>query len=401
WENSGNRTTWWPDYLDGGTLTLAAQETMNCFVLIMTSQGNVVYVSDAVESLLGHDQLNLVGRTIQTLVHPEEMPVLAAQFHLIIGPSGRQTLQRSFYTRMLNLRRSGTEHQQFELVHIIGHLQDVSLATGQSGGGGQRETWLMCACRVMSPLVEKEGSGSTYTEWVSHNALDGKILYMDARSCQVTGYLPNEMVGRSTYCFIHQDDQEHVAFSHKQALINVGGSSSTYRMYRRSNDLVYVHTTTQLARDKHSNKPKFLFCVNHVVDEQEGKLQVSRHQQDLMWDKSDPSIKYSMTDIERTVKALEAEGGNSPPVVSKGGMKMSKLTESCSADGGDLLSVNIPALLRVPPLLFKTEKDQWSGTSSTCHQQGAMKSHFNTGGQYQHQGQALVSSPLPGAGYGG
>ncbi|XP_055893845.1 uncharacterized protein LOC106067317 isoform X1 [Biomphalaria glabrata] len=395
WESSGNKTKWWPDYLDGGKLTLAAQETMNCFVLIMTHHGHIVYVSDAVESLLGHDQIHLVGRSIQNVVPQDELPVLAAQFSLSIGPTGRSTIQRSFYTRMLNIK-SVSQQQRYELVHMSGHLQDVSLTTGQSSPGVQRETWLMCACKVMTPQIEEEGNHAPVTEWISHNALDGKILYMDSKSCQVTGYLPHEMVGRSTYCFIHPDDQEHVVFSHNQALINVGGSSCTYRMFRRSNDLIYVHTTTQLARDKQSNKPSFLFCINQIMDEAEGKQQVSRQQQNLMSVKDDPSTKYSMNDIEKTVKALEIEGGNSPPVMSKGGMKLSKLTESCSADGGDLLRVDLPLLLRYSPLVIKTEKDQWAG-SATCHSQSGLKMQYTSGSRYQQSGgQVPVSSNVPG-----
>ncbi|KAH9494565.1 hypothetical protein Btru_019862 [Bulinus truncatus] len=393
WENSGNKTRWWPDYLDGGRLTLAAQETMNCFVLIMTSSGQIVYVSDAVETLLGHDQISLVGRPIQNVVPQDELPILAAQFSISIGPTGRPTLQRSFYTRMLNAK-SNVLQQRYELVHMIGHLQDVSLASGQTSARVQRETWLMCACKVMSPHPEEEGSRTPITEWISHNALDGKILYVESKSCQVTGYLPHEMVGFPSFSWIHHDDLEHVVFSHNQALINVGGSSCTYRMYRKTNDLVYVHTTTQLARDKLSNKPTFLFCINQVVDEAEGKLQISRHQQNLMSVKEDPSTKYSMTDIERTVKALEMEGANSPPVMSKGGMKDSKLTTACSADGGDLLRTDLQSVLHIPPFVIKVEKDHLSGPSA-CHSQTSMKGQYN---QYQQIPMSASASAYTGHG---
>ncbi|BFZ14976.1 hypothetical protein BsWGS_18015 [Bradybaena similaris] len=404
WKNSGNQTKWWPPNIDGGKLALAAQQTMSCFVLIITSKGNVVYVSDAVEVLLGHDQLNLVGRSIDTLVPPEELPVLADQFSSSPGASRGTGAERSFYTRMLNVRRSGLHHQRFELVHAVGHLQEVMLASNTSNSAGQRETWLMCACRVMAPHLEIEGSGSPCTEWVSHNALDGAIIYMDARSCQVSGYLPNEVVGLSPYCFIHQDDQEYVAFSHNQALINVGGSSCTYRMYTHSQDIVYVHSTIQLARDKHTNKPKFLFCLHRLVDEQEWREQVSRHQQELMWVKSDPSVKYSMTDIEKAVKALEVEGGNSPLVMSRGGMKTSVLSDSYAADGGDLLSINLNNHLRVPiPVVPKIEPGLTS-SSSLCLQQGTQNFYTSAASQYQQtQNQIPLAASISdsGTGYGG
>ena len=39
-----------------------------------------MFVSDHVQALLGHDQLNLVGRSVRSMVHKEDIDTVAGQF---------------------------------------------------------------------------------------------------------------------------------------------------------------------------------------------------------------------------------------------------------------------------------------------------------------------------------
>ncbi len=50
-------------------LSSALLETIEGFMLIVTSLGKIVYISESVEKLLGHSQLDLMGQSLYTICH--------------------------------------------------------------------------------------------------------------------------------------------------------------------------------------------------------------------------------------------------------------------------------------------------------------------------------------------
>jgi len=57
-----------PDGLESN-LSSTLLEAMEGFMLIVTSSGKIVYISDSVEKLLGHSQLDLMGQSLYTICH--------------------------------------------------------------------------------------------------------------------------------------------------------------------------------------------------------------------------------------------------------------------------------------------------------------------------------------------
>lgn len=51
-------------------------DSLEGFMLIATSSGKIVYVSDTVEKLLGHSQLDLMGQSLYTICHNGDVELL-------------------------------------------------------------------------------------------------------------------------------------------------------------------------------------------------------------------------------------------------------------------------------------------------------------------------------------
>jgi len=68
-----------PQRAPGGlesSLSSTLLEALEGFMLIITSSGKIVYVSESVEKLLGHSQLDLMGQSLYTICHNGDTELL-------------------------------------------------------------------------------------------------------------------------------------------------------------------------------------------------------------------------------------------------------------------------------------------------------------------------------------
>jgi len=55
-------------------------------------------------------------------------------------------------------------------------------------------------------------------QFITRHGLDGKFSYIDQRATPLLGYLPQELLGTSIYEYLHHDDVEILASSHRKAI---------------------------------------------------------------------------------------------------------------------------------------------------------------------------------------
>lgn len=70
------------------TLSTTLLDAIEGFMLIVTSSGKIVYISDSVEKLLGHSQLDLMGQSLYTICHNGDHELLR---HHLQPPSPFET----------------------------------------------------------------------------------------------------------------------------------------------------------------------------------------------------------------------------------------------------------------------------------------------------------------------
>lgn len=57
-------------------LSATLLDALEGFMLIVTASGKIVYISDSVEKLLGHSQLDLMGQSLYTICHNGDTELL-------------------------------------------------------------------------------------------------------------------------------------------------------------------------------------------------------------------------------------------------------------------------------------------------------------------------------------
>jgi len=86
----------------------------------------------------------------------------------------------------------------------------------------------------------------TSTDLIARLAVDGTYLYVSPACQTLLGYAQEEMVGHSTYDFIHAEDAEELRRLHRQLLDTGEPSTSTYRISRANAGWAWFETSARL-----------------------------------------------------------------------------------------------------------------------------------------------------------
>jgi diguanylate cyclase (GGDEF)-like protein/PAS domain S-box-containing protein len=185
-------------------LTLAAiVESSDDAIFSKTLDGIVLSWNSGAERLYGYSVLEMIGRSIRTLVPPE---------------------RRQEWEAIMQRLRAGQQIEHFETVRSRkdGSLIDVSLtvspvkdASGKVIAAStiahditerkQMQEQLRASEQRFRALIEKSSDAIVLLDMI------GMMLYASPSTTRLLGYTPDELVGRSAFELIHPEDAETIA----------------------------------------------------------------------------------------------------------------------------------------------------------------------------------------------
>ncbi|XP_044042764.1 aryl hydrocarbon receptor nuclear translocator-like protein 2 isoform X2 [Siniperca chuatsi] len=232
------------------------------FLLIVScDRAKILFISESVSKILNFSRLELSGQSLFDFIHPKDISKVKEQLasselyprqRLIDAATGVQVqadapvrlshlstgARRSFFCRMKHSRVTGKHEDKHSLpsiskkkdtyryctLHCTGHMRTWPSIQLDPEGDTEKETsnltCLVTVCRLL-PHVSHQPSKDINVkpaEFVTRCAIDGKFTFVDQRATTVIGYLPQEVLGMSCYEYFHQDDLQHLAEKHRQAL---------------------------------------------------------------------------------------------------------------------------------------------------------------------------------------
>ncbi|KAM9514344.1 hypoxia-inducible factor 3-alpha [Guaruba guarouba] len=236
--------------LAAGAWAAVAEEVDGCylqalggFVMVLSEGGDMIFLSENVNRLLGLSQLELIGHSVFDFVHPCDHEELQD----VLSP--RQVLRRrgersgrSFSLRMkstlsgrgrcLNLKAAS-----WKVLHCAGHMRSYA-------GGGGGDPPLRCLVLICEPIphpgaIETPlGSGTV----LSRHSMDMKFTYCDERIGEVAGYSPQELLGCSLYEYVHALDSDTLSRSVHTLLSKGQAVTSQYRFLAKRGGFLWAQT---------------------------------------------------------------------------------------------------------------------------------------------------------------
>ncbi|KAH0620295.1 hypothetical protein JD844_020486, partial [Phrynosoma platyrhinos] len=270
--------------LDSGDLEAEAEmETqLNCFylkaldgfVMVLSEDGDMIYMSENVNKCMGLTQFDLTGHSVFDFTHPcdhEELREMLTHRNGPVKKGKEQNTERSFFLRMKCTltsrgRTVNIKSATWKVLHCTGHIRVYDNCNNQTVCGYKKPP-MTCLVLICEPIphpsnIEVPLDSKTF---LSRHSLDMKFSYCDERITELIGYDPEELLGRSIYEYYHALDSDHLTKTHHDMFAKGQVTTGQYRMLAKQGGYVWVETQATVIYNTKNSQPQCIVCVNYVL----------------------------------------------------------------------------------------------------------------------------------------
>ncbi|CAB0012205.1 unnamed protein product [Nesidiocoris tenuis] len=226
------------------------------FVMVLSMEQDIVFVSQNVSSFLGISQVDLLGQNLMDISHPCDHSEIRELFTAKL-----MTERKSFFFRMKCVSSKGrginTKSSSFKVLHTVGRF----IKMGESSN--EDFTFIALATPIPHP-VDIEIPLGTFT-FLSKHSLDMKYTYADDRMEEFMGYKREDLIGRSLFEFHHAQDYKNIERAFKGLFTKGQFDTGQYRFLAQGGGYVWVSTQATVIYNEKNGKPQSVVCVNYVI----------------------------------------------------------------------------------------------------------------------------------------
>ncbi|KAI4587031.1 hypothetical protein MJG53_004818 [Ovis ammon polii x Ovis aries] len=289
---------WKPSFLSNEEFTQLMLEALDGFIIAVTTDGSILYVSDSITPLLGHLPSDVMDQNLLNFLpeqeHSEVYKMLSSHMLMTDAPSPeylKSDNDLEFYCHLLRGSLNPKEFPTYEYIKFVGNFRSYNNANSTennekfslevpspscNGFDGAlsrpcrvplgKDVCFIATVRLATPQFLK---ASTQREFILRNKYPQVTC--------VAGYLPFEVLGTSGYDYYHVDDLELLARCHQHLMQFGKGKSCCYRFLTKGQQWIWLQTHYYITYHQWNSKPEFIVCTHSVVSYAE--VRVERRQE--------------------------------------------------------------------------------------------------------------------------
>lgn len=259
-------------------------KALDGFLLVVSSEGDIVFLSENVTDYLGLTQMELMGQSIYEVSHPcdhsEVKEILATK-------KESASLQHSFFLRLKCTltskgRNVNLKSASYKVIHCTGHVvggDDCDNKSGtkkEDGGEAGGLCSQQCLVAIGEPIAHPVNIETPlgHHTFLSQHTLDMKFSYADDKMEEFLGYEPNDLMGKSIFEYFHAQDSPAVEKAFKSLFSKGQSQTGRYRFLARGGGYAWIMTQATLIHEKTHNKPQSVICVNYVISGIENRNEI-------------------------------------------------------------------------------------------------------------------------------
>ncbi|NXU47127.1 AHR protein, partial [Turnix velox] len=284
-------------------------QALNGFVIIVTGDGHIFYVSPAVQDYLGFRQSDLIYQSVYKLIHVDDRDHFCQQLHggtassqhaanmrpshifvfpdlpLLAGcniesnpqhfcPKKSTFVERSFTCRFRCLLDNSSG---FLALNFYGRLK--FLFGKQQNASNRSAVALFAIATPLQPLSILELQTKTLIFQTKHK-LDFTPMACDSRGKIVLGYSETELCRMgSGYQFLHAADMMYCAENHMRMMKTGESGLTVFRLLSKKGDWVWVQASARLVYK--GDKPDYIISLQRALSNEEGEEHLRKRNQQL------------------------------------------------------------------------------------------------------------------------
>ncbi|KAJ8365363.1 hypothetical protein SKAU_G00141940 [Synaphobranchus kaupii] len=271
-------------------------KSLSGFVAMVTSDGDMIYLSENINKVMGLSQVELMGNSIFDFTHPCDHEEIRDNLSLKSADFGKKSrerdLDRDFFMRMkcTVTNRGGTvnlKSASWKVLHCTGLQQEYGSHPSYTPCGF-RELPLTCMVMLCEPIphppntdlplnckasplnskalpIDCNAPPRDSKTFLSRHSMDMKFTYCDERITELLGYGPEDLLGRSIYEFYHVLDSDCLTRSHHNLCTKGQAVSGQYRMLAKQGGYVWMKTQGTVIYNSRNSQPQCIVCVNYLL----------------------------------------------------------------------------------------------------------------------------------------
>ncbi|XP_016062651.1 PREDICTED: neuronal PAS domain-containing protein 2 [Miniopterus natalensis] len=328
---------WKPSFLSDEEFTQLMLEALDGFIIAVTTDGSILYVSDSITPLLGHLPSDVMDQNLLNFLpeqeHSEVYKILSSHVLVTGSPSPgylKSDNDLEFYCHLLRGSLNPKEFPTYEYIKFVGNFHSCDNAPSPPWAGGEgtlsrpsrvplgKDGCFIATVRLATPQFLKEMCivDEPLEEFTSRHSLEWKFLFLDHRAPPIIGYLPFEVLGTSGYDYYHIDDLELLARCHQHLMQFGKGTSCCYRFLTKGQQWIWLQTHYFITYHQWNSKPEFVVCTHSVVSYSD--VRVERRQELALEDPPPEAIHPSAPKDQGS--SLEPQQHFSAPDVGASGL---------------------------------------------------------------------------------
>ncbi|XP_012234285.1 protein single-minded isoform X2 [Linepithema humile] len=260
-------------------------QTLDGFIFVVAPDGKIMYISETASVHLGLSQVELTGNSIYEYIYPDDRNEMVSVLNLPQNPTdlagftfpppnsrGEIELERAFLLRMkciLAKRNAGLVTEGYKVIHCSGYLKCIV----ETPIGSEYEDGVSRCIRNVGLLaVGHSLPTSSITEIKLHHnmfmfraSLDLKLIFLDARVAQLTGYDPPDLIEKTLYHYVHGCDVLQLRHAHRVLLCKGQVTTRYYRFLTKTGGWVWMQSYVTIVHNSRSSRPHCIVSVNYVL----------------------------------------------------------------------------------------------------------------------------------------
>ncbi|XP_046657851.1 neuronal PAS domain-containing protein 2-like [Daphnia pulicaria] len=346
-------------------------EKLDSFLLVVSCcSGKIIYVTDRVEKLLGHAQVDMMGYQLSCFVHQADQEAIEKRLsdfakQVAANPDASDSLDGQVYSFECHLagrQLSRGEPTVYERVSVSGTFRgprrrrewadkssDRSVATIQQHNDYSEPLFIGLVRILQTPntLPPLTIMQAVQDEYVTQHTTTGTIIQTDHRIAVIAGYLSGEVTGMSAYDYVFKEDLEYTLKAQKLMLDRSEGMV-TYRLKTSTGRLIFLRSRGFIQYDENTKEIISFFCINSLIDEEQGMKEMQEMR--AMLDKLNignvtPAITSSPTNAIEPVAAASTQEPLSRCVRASLGKAPSAPSNGCLANGARVSGLSRSGLM--------------------------------------------------------
>ncbi|XP_053673874.1 protein single-minded-like [Anopheles nili] len=283
-------------------------QTLDGFIFVVAPDGKIMYISETASVHLGLSQVELTGNSIYEYIHAydqEEMSAILTmqpQFNVepaVVNPPQDHRLQvpqqnlhqnshrhsfsqqqrsyvieleRTFFLRMrcvLAKRNAGLTMSGYKVIQCSGYLKARVFpheSPTMQGHCCVQNLGLVAVGHSLSPSAATEVK-LQQNMFMFRSSLDLKLIFLDAKVSQLTGYEPQDLIENTLYQYVHAADIVHIRQAH-QTLLHKGQVTTKYfRFLTKGGGWRWIQSYATIVHNTRSSRPHCIVSVNYMLSD--------------------------------------------------------------------------------------------------------------------------------------